>query len=307
MKKILIPLGVVLSVLTAGCKKTEPPPVVQKCNLVEARSLVVNNFNPNHPVFPDPLPLFQKTYDPVSGKLSKLNAYMLYPGTPFPTTEMQVVYNGSSQYFLKSPTDTIAVFTYDNAGKIVEAFASGQVLSLRGFRLTKYRFNYTDGKLSSIDSRVERDNIPFNYPLAYRTDMRFFYDDNVHALKKIEYLTSNGTVYDTQTFEYDLTRKAKNQFYGDDFILSSSATFWQFLRYFDLFPEMRSEYLLAKVFETPGVFQEEKTKIYKNQVVDSNGNLISYSYDQYTFSAYRGQADWTVNWSCSNNASSKAQ
>jgi hypothetical protein len=246
--------------LFASCKKHDyceiPPKPDGKCDLaqvIESSSYKEDPFSRTR---------FKKQYDPNTGKVNKVTLG-LFQLTLIDSLNLVVKYQGNKVFLLDewNQTDTVVIATFDNANRLT-SIAQGNAPNER---LVSAQFSYSSGKLS---------NISFDFVGKFELNAHYDAYGNVTSLEDPSG-TNQGFFY-----TYDVSVKAKQQFYSDEFLGDAYNTLYlaQFMRWLpDLEPvhkritsQIRGEdYILYSADLT-------------NHVYDAKGKLISYQTDEFT-------------------------
>ena len=270
----------------SGCRKNDwvnIPNGRDKCDYISASSTALD---------PDGLvsrPLFIKTYKTGTFKLEHLQMLRNAPIPQFESSlQFDITYKGQDMYLVQGGNDTTRI-VFDLTGKPAKAFSA----LAPNEEWTESKFIYNNaGKLVEIKQRELESGNPAWYSFAKLT-----YDAGKKNLSKIEFLNLAGA-FETHTFTYNYSRKVKRQYYPDQ-VTAVGSGFWSLLTILHLFPELEPENLLTSWhYQTsPDTYPPSIDAVYKNQVFDGTGKLVSYNAETTMF-GNTGTSPWTIDWSC---------
>ncbi len=241
-------------VFLTSCYKIDWPggdPIPAKKYDVEACNNSI--YSPAHPF------LFVKTYDYHSRYAREIDAsvFNMRAPTDLLRYQLRIIYLGSEIYLVNktNASDTSVWIHLNNKGRVETCYAPGD---LGG----QYSFKYKNNRLVSMEWNSEYDSW---------TDS-FSYDNYGNILSRT--LSASTGVADIISYQYDYSKKAKHQFYGDELKRIDNA--FTLMGYLGLFPELNPVHLRTYVEMGPeGGFKYWKTYLYNHQI-DNLGRLLKY-------------------------------
>ncbi|HEY0356784.1 MAG TPA: hypothetical protein VGC29_11295 [Flavisolibacter sp.] len=314
MKYLVWPLLVLLVLIFPGCRKKDLvneslPSLTEEegnrsnstrnqCDFSEASSNSISLTG--EPGFTS---LFKKYYMPGSGKLDKILVSfrnIAAPGANDPAL-LKLIYRHNRIIFLNDNSlDTMAILNFDNAGKL--RYAQAGLPFHFGWSLkTGFRFIYHQDKLIKIENSEQVYIGDDQYQTNWYPYINIRYDHQKKNVSEI-FFPAFGAPGPSIKYEYNYSRKVKNQVYPDD-MMGDYHYFLYFLKYLNLFPELTPEHLLvrSKAFNTdyPGNYDRR----YSNHVVDGSGKLLFYHQnssinDVETGVNFSNTEKWKIDWKC---------
>ena len=285
MKKGIVTLPVIATVfmLFLSCQKSSDRfdnfrnPLQGDCQVAE--------YHIGYPDYPAGIPfLFKKTFDP-SGKTLKEIDCVFWPEIGPPEISepeyhhiFKIEQHGRMIFVINKVTnkgnipDTVARITINNDGRVKSCIANSEL------------FPFGLPLINSLDSLVTEEYIyRENRVLAVKSN--YIGPDpetRIDSLKYDKY--GNVLAFGTNTYQYDYTRKAKQQFYCQDYMGSD----WPFylLQYLGFFPEVNSPVNIRTYIIGSGDYYGDLT----NHKFDAEGKLISYD--------FLGSIPITIVWNC---------
>ena len=298
MKKRIIALAAmsIICFLFLTCNKHHEFPgnfINQDCQVAE--------YHIAYPDYPSGIPFpFKKTYD-ASGKTLKVIECVFWPEIGPPQISepeyhhiFQVEQQGRMLYMINMQTnkgplaDTVARITFNNDGRVKSCIANSELFPL-GVPLH-----------NSLDSLVTEEYIyRDNRVLVVKSN--YIGPDPQTGIDSLEYdKYGNILLCEGNSYQYDYTRKAKQQFYCMDYMGQD----WPFylLQYLGFFPEITSPVNIRTYIQGSGDYYGYLT----NHKFDSEGKLVSYQFDLGTVLGYDfgpGTNDYpgtpiTILWNC---------
>ena len=254
-----------------SCVKDVPPgnffnPLVGGCQVAEYH---VATFDP---LFPTPPPyLFRKTFDPsgriVTGIDCNFTNDILPANLLSSTLHLKIVQKGWVVDLIKADSvktdfpDTLFRIYLNEKGRPDSCIGSpGSEPQAGPGSFEKEYYTYKDNRVMEVKM-----NITFNY------DGTPFSLDGTDTVKYDKY--GNPVSFGTNTYTYDYSRKARQQFYCDDF-MGIESNFY-LLQYLGFFPEVTSPVNVRTGVNTGSDTGGPLT----GQQFDAEGRLIGYDID----------------------------
>ena len=224
---------------------------------------------------------FTKTIDPTTRKVKTIEAGIYSGGGISKWIKFDVIYHEEtiSLVLAESSSDTAIHIKMNNDG-----FADYTIDGNNpDGNFPPTNFKYKNGKVISRSIQFNGKELVAN----------FNYDQNSN-LVLIQEHSSNGELPGRSEYSYDVKRRAKNQAYFDEPRGFAENTY-MLLQYMDLLPLKP-----VNIRTASKVFWEDNYKVYdvmfSDQMIDGNGNLISYKSQSSLTNLEISQFD--INWTC---------
>jgi hypothetical protein len=289
-KKIsVVPFSAVLAICTlfVSCNKInqvdwgkfDHTPPGKSCDVLEYESPYWDNSYFPLLQFPH---LFKKTYD-AAGNLVAIDCSFNNTVSQTAVTEynLLVKQNGLTIYLVNknNPTDTTMNIKLGNNGRPL-SFQGNFPLTYDNYQtLQSGNFTYKNNRLFA--GTFSKYTPGSNYPAPVINDT-FRYDTKGNLLS-----------HWIDTYQYDYSKVAKQQFYADDEDMSSLCSGFYLLQYLNFFPEITNPVNVRVSFTSEGYGVVNLI----NHKFDNDGNLISYQYNLSAESLYNTDTA-TIAWNC---------
>jgi hypothetical protein len=239
-------------------------PLLRDCQVAEYHIPIYDSYYPPRIPF-----LFKKTFDPSTKILKEIECYFQDDVPP------QEIIQPIFHHVLKLAQKDRMIFLINNDSNI-----KGNTPDT----VAKITLN-NEGRAESCEANGELN--PDSYNHAAQTEYFIYKNDRLQVIKSY-YITNNGILgpavdsvhYDkfgnvlafgSNSYQYDYTRKAREQFYCDDFMGGDEP--YYLLQYLGFFPEVTSPVNLRTHVETI-VFHGDLS----NHRFDGEGRLIGYDF-----------------------------
>lgn len=223
--------------------------------------------------------IFSKTYDLSGKKLSHISAPLYSGGAIWDTVHLKLTYDYNKVYFISSEnsSDTGLVVTMDNAGRPMSAEV-GQMID-NGFG--PQEFSYQGGRLRNINIDNDWMRVWFRYDQ---------YGNNTQIMTD----SSEGLARINHVYQYNLQKKASQQFYLDE-ARGFSFNVLTILNAAGYFPELNPVHARVRSTVHWGSYLAYDYA-QQNHVFDNSGRLIQY--ETASPGSNTSAATYTVNYNC---------